>query len=120
MAGGARGNGAQGGPQTSASLAPLHIAENAPPKNKAVTLVYGGGFNPTHEGHSTALVDSYNQLTNAGYTVDRIVVAPTSDRLLAEKVNPVDHISSELVSIRWLEIESLHPLPLSAHRTHLR
>jgi len=93
VAGGARGNGAQGGPQAAAALAPLHIAENAPPKNKPVTLVYGGGFNRTHEGHSTALLDSYNQLTKAGYTVDRVVVAPTSDRLLAGKVDPIDHLS---------------------------
>ena len=82
----------QAGPEhpapASQEVAPagLHIADNAPPKDKPVTLIYGGAFNPAHEGHIAAVQEAHDQLTNAGYTVDRILVAPTADKLLANKL----------------------------------
>lgn len=66
-------------------VAPLHLAENAPPKDKPVTLIYGGAFSPAHEGHIAAVQAAHDQLTSAGYKVDRILVAPTADKLLAKK-----------------------------------
>jgi hypothetical protein len=95
VAGGAGEAGTRSGPRTATPLAPLYVADNAPPADKPVTLIYGGGFNPAHEGHATALQDSYDQLTKAGYKVARIIVAPTSDKLLADKVDPIDHLRIE-------------------------
>lgn len=64
----------------------LNITASAPPKDKPVILVYGGAFNPPHEGHANgALVPAQEALTASGYKVDRVIVAPTADKLLASK-----------------------------------
>lgn len=64
----------------------LNITKNAPPKGRPVVLVYGGAFNPPHEGHTqSALQTAQRTLASAGYTVDRSIVVPTADKLLAGK-----------------------------------
>ena len=63
----------------------LNVTDSAPPKDKPVALVYGGAFNPPHEGHVSTLQDAHNVLTQAGYKVGGSIVAPTADKLLAEK-----------------------------------
>jgi hypothetical protein len=73
----------------------LHLADNAPPKNKPVILVQGGGYNPAHDGHVAAMQSAHDLLTGAGYTVDGHVVAPTADKLLAKKLGSDDRLSVE-------------------------
>lgn len=73
----------QGKPKSSPGL---NITESAPPKGKPVILVYGGAFNPPHEGHvNDALGAAQVALARGGYTVDRAIVVPTADKLLASK-----------------------------------
>ena len=71
----------------------LNGVVNPPPKDKPVILMYGGGFNPAHSGHAGALQDAYNELAGAGYKVDRSIVVPTADKLLANKLAPQDRLS---------------------------
>lgn len=63
----------------------VHSA-TAPPKDKPVTLVFGGSFNPPHEGHVKAVEDAVAMLEQDGYTVAHVVVAPTADKLLKNKL----------------------------------
>jgi hypothetical protein len=65
--------------------ASLNVTDSAPQRNRPVKLVYGGAFNPPHEGHVGALRDAHNALAGAGYQVDGTVVTPTADKLLAKK-----------------------------------
>lgn len=64
----------------------LNVTDSAPPKGRPVVLVYGGAFNPPHQGHTkSALEAAQRTLASAGYTVDRSIVVPTADKLLASK-----------------------------------
>jgi hypothetical protein len=71
----------------------LNITETAPPRDRPVVLMYGGGFNPPHEGHVGALADAHRALTGSGYRVDGSIVVPTADKLLANKLAPEDRLS---------------------------
>jgi hypothetical protein len=71
----------------------LNITETAPPRDRPVVLMYGGGFNPPHEGHVGALADAHRALTSSGYKVDASIVVPTADKLLANKLAPEDRLS---------------------------
>ena len=79
--------------KTSAAPAPqvaplppeLTVADSAPGADRPLMLVYGGGFNPPHQGHVGALRSAYDALAKAGYKVDGSIVAPTADKLLAKK-----------------------------------
>ena len=71
--------------KTSAAAPGLNITDSAPGADRPLMLVYGGGFNPPHQGHVGALRSAYDVLTRAGYTVDGSIVAPTADKLLAKK-----------------------------------
>lgn len=71
----------------------LNVTNSAPPRDKPVMLMYGGAFNPPHEGHVEALRDAHNTLAGAGYQVGGSIVAPTADKLLAKKLPP-DHPSA--------------------------
>jgi hypothetical protein len=82
-------------PATEQGKVALHLADNAPPKNKPVILVQGGGYNPAHDGHVAAMQSAHDLLTGAGYTVDGHVVAPTADKLLAKKLGSDDRLSVE-------------------------
>lgn len=74
-------------------LATLNFGPTAPPKDRPVVLLYGGAFNPVHQGHVDALKNAYQTLADAGYRIDRSVVAPTADKLLAHKLGPRDRLS---------------------------
>lgn len=63
----------------------LNVTQSAPPKDKPVVLMYGGAFNPPHQGHVGALSDAHKALSEAGYKVDGSIVVPTADKLLAKK-----------------------------------
>ena len=71
--------------KTSAAPPGLTVADSAPGADRPLMLVYGGGFNPPHQGHVGALRSAYDALAGAGYTVGGSVVAPTADKLLAKK-----------------------------------
>lgn len=76
----------QGKPASKPKAGALHVTGSAPPKGKPVILVYGGAFNPPHEGHvNDALKSATDAMTSAGYTVSRSIVVPTADKLLASK-----------------------------------
>lgn len=66
-------------------MPPLNAIDTAPAPDKPVMLMYGGAFNPPHEGHVAALKNAYNLLAAAGYKVGGGIVAPTADKLLAKK-----------------------------------
>lgn len=84
---------AQGKTSTSGSSS-LNVTDSAPPKGKPVILVYGGAFNPPHEGHANgALKAAHDALASGGYTVAGSIVAPTADKLLADKLGPADRLS---------------------------
>jgi len=68
-----------------AALGSLNVTDSAPPIDKPVMLVYGGGFNPPHQGHVASLQDAHDALAGAGYQVGGSIVAPTADKLLAKK-----------------------------------
>jgi hypothetical protein len=55
-------------------------------------LLVGGGVNPPHLGHVAAAQDALQQARAAGYNVDGIMVAPTSDKLLAKKLPVADRV----------------------------
>lgn len=71
----------------------LILAPEAPSKDKPIALVFGGSFNPSHTGHAGAAVDAARLLTEAGYKVGKVIVAPTADKLikvkLGEKMYPL-------------------------------
>lgn len=66
-------------------MRPLNAIGTAPSRDNPVMLMYGGAFNPPHEGHVAALKNAHDLLTAAGYTVGGSIVAPTADKLLAKK-----------------------------------
>lgn len=83
----------QGKPVTTGRL---NVTDSAPPKGKPIILVYGGAFNPPHEGHANgALKSAHDALASGGYKVVGSVVAPTADKLLADKLGPADRLSLE-------------------------
>jgi hypothetical protein len=97
--GGAASSLAEGlGSAHAAKAAALHlnVTASAPSKDKPIILVYGGAFNPPHEGHADgALRPAFDALAAAGYKVDGAVVAPTADKLLAKKLGLPDRLDLE-------------------------
>lgn len=69
----------------------LNVAGSAPHPDKPIMLVYGGAFNPPHQGHVGALQDAHDTLAGAGYNVEGTIVAPTADKLLAGKQMAPEH-----------------------------
>ena len=73
----------------------LLLGPTAPPKDTPLTVVFGGSFNPPHEGHVQAVKDAVDMLRAAGYDVQKVVVAPTADKLLTKKLGermyPLEH-----------------------------
>lgn len=57
-----------------------------PPTNKPVTLVFGGSFSPFHTAHLGAIKDAKAWMERNGYKVGRIVISPSSDKLLRDKL----------------------------------
>lgn len=64
----------------------LTVAPTAPPKDKPVTLMFGGSFNPPHAGHVKAIEDAVRLMEEQGYKVGKVIVAPTADKLLSKKL----------------------------------
>jgi hypothetical protein len=64
----------------------LTLAENAPPKDKPIVLVFGGSFNPPHMGHIRAAQHAVELMRKAGYDIDRAIFAPTADKLVQKKL----------------------------------
>jgi nicotinic acid mononucleotide adenylyltransferase len=56
------------------------------PKDKPVVLVFGGSFNPPHMGHVKGLKDAIAHAEKQGYKVGKVLVVPTADRLLKDKL----------------------------------
>lgn len=65
---------------------PKAIPGQPPPKDKPITMVYGGSFSPAHTGHVQALNDAKKHLEDQGYTVHKVVAAPSADKLLRKKL----------------------------------
>jgi predicted RNA methylase/2'-5' RNA ligase len=58
-----------------------------PPKDKPVTLIYGGSFSPFHTGHlDVAARKAREYMESQGYKVAKVVVAPSADKLLRAKL----------------------------------
>lgn len=65
-----------------------------PPKDKPITMVFGGSFSPFHEGHlENGVMKAVQQMAEMGYKVGKVVIAPSADRLLKAK------LGSELVPL---------------------
>ena len=84
-AGDVEGHPFHGNQWTSGSGGLAHGA-SVPPRDKPITLVFGGSFNPPHVGHVKATLDAVKLLEADGYTVTNVVVAPTADKLLNAKL----------------------------------
>ena len=63
----------------------LILADNAPPKDKPVVLVYGGSFNPPHVMHVEIARQAKGLLEDAGYKVQTVVVSPSPQSLMVAK-----------------------------------
>ena len=59
--------------------------EGAPPMDRPVTLIFGGSFNPVHSGHIGSVLAARAQMEAWGYTVERVVITPSPERLMAAK-----------------------------------
>src|SRR6266705_980692 len=57
-----------------------------PPTTKPVVLVLGGSFNPPHIGHRGIANEAVRLVREAGYSVPTVVVAPTADKLIKDKL----------------------------------
>lgn len=58
----------------------------APTKDKPVALVFGGSFNPPTTGHIAAINDAIHHVKSQGYQVGKVVVVPTADKLISNKL----------------------------------
>jgi ABC-type ATPase involved in cell division len=65
---------------------PSPVAE--PPRDRPVTLVFGGSFSPFHKEHTNVALDAKKYLEAQGYTVAKVILAPSADKLLAAKLGP--------------------------------
>lgn len=75
------------GRHTTAGLArdPNAVPGQPPPKDKPITLVLGGSFNPIHTAHVGIAVQARKHLEEQGYKVNKIIVSPSADVLLRKK-----------------------------------
>lgn len=78
-------------------------SDSMPPKGKPITLVYGGAFNPPHAGHVAAAREALRLLRAEGYTVTKVVVSPTPDKLLRAKLGDTLYPLAERAKLAELE-----------------
>lgn len=57
-----------------------------PPKDKPITLVFGGSFSPIHKGHVASVEAAKKHLEDEGYKVSHVIVSPSPDKLLRAKL----------------------------------
>lgn len=72
-------------PPNTESAEQLDSVGKAPPKDKPITLVFGGSYSPIHTGHIDAALAAVKAAEAQGYTVERILIAPSPDTLLKAK-----------------------------------
>ncbi len=71
------------GRRSEGGLAP---GSTMPATAKPVVLVLGGSFNPPHIDHSRVADEAARLVREAGYNVPTVVVAPTADKLIKDKL----------------------------------
>jgi DNA topoisomerase-1 len=58
----------------------------APPKDKPITLMFGGTFNPPHLGHVGTLKSAIKYMESQGYHVANVIVVPSPHKLVSPKL----------------------------------
>lgn len=86
---------------------------DAAPKDKPVIAVFGGSFNPPHAGHAQAVQDAVTYLHSRDYNVEKAIVVPTADKLLANKLADKAYPLEDRVAMTKLNMAGLPNIQVS-------